>query len=185
MHSVWTITTHPTTTHAPQDEWEPPLLVTSLPDGVSISGSEDLLQIVASWDIFVSLEPPPFPADLAERVAELESTFESVSKLANLGVSMDLQPFKIRRQRLQQILQLRVQRASRVKRGLLDIGGTILHHLFGVATESQLARYKATMIELHGRQEEIAHAYGTLSTVVNQTRTYVKQLAIQQRHLHD
>ena len=40
-------------------------------------------------------------------------------------------------------------------------------------------------MELNGGQEEIAHAYGTLSTVVNQTRTYVKQLAIQQRHLHD
>ena len=72
-----------------------------------------------------------------------------------------------------------------MKRCLLDIGGTILHHLFGVATESQLARYKATILELNGRQEEIAHAYGTLSMVVNQTRTYVKQLAIQHRHLQD
>ena len=41
------------------------------------------------------------------------------------------------------------------------------------------------MLELHGRQEDIAHAYGTLATVVNQTRTYIKQLTIQQRHLHD
>ena len=86
---------HPATTHAPQDTWEPPLLVTALPDGVSISGAEDLLQIVASWDIFITLEPPPYPADLAERVAELDSTFESVAKLSALGVHMNLQPFKI------------------------------------------------------------------------------------------
>ena len=98
---------------------------------------------------------------------------------------MNLQPFKICRERLQQILRLRIDPPSRIKRGLLDIGGTILHHLFGVATESQLARYKATMAELTGSQEDIAHAYGTLATVVNQTSTYVKQLAIQQRHLHD
>ena len=90
-----------------QTTWEPPLLITALPEGVSISGSEDLLQIVASWDIFVSLEPPPYPADLAERVADLESTFESVSKVSTLGVQMNLQPFKICRERLQQILQLR------------------------------------------------------------------------------
>ena len=98
---------------------------------------------------------------------------------------MNMQPFKIRRARLQQILQLGIEQPTRIRRGLLDIGGTILQHLFGVATESQLARYKATMLELHGRQEDIAHAYGTLATVVNQTRTYIKQLTIQQRHLHD
>ena len=158
--------------------------MTALPDGVSISGSDDLLQIVASWDIFVSLEPPPYPADLVEGVADLEGTFESVTKLASLGVHMNLQPFQIRCERLQQILQLRIVQPTRAKRGLLNIGRTILHHLFAVVTESQLACYKATMIELNGRQEDIAHAYGTLATVVNQTRTYVKQLAIQQRHLH-
>ena len=118
-------------------------------------------------------------------MADLEGTFKSVSKLSALGVNMNLQPFKIRRERLQQILRLRIDPPSRVNCGLLDIGGTILHHLFGVATESQLARYKATMAELKRRQEDIAHAYGTLATVVNQTRTYVKQLAIQQRHRHD
>ena len=59
------VTSHEPTSpqpHQQQNTWEPPLLVTALPDGVSISGSENLLQIVASWDIFVSLEPPPYPA---------------------------------------------------------------------------------------------------------------------------
>ena len=38
------------------------------------------------------LEPPPFPADLAERVAELDGTFESVAKLSALGVHINLLP---------------------------------------------------------------------------------------------
>ena len=70
LYALINIKAHPTTTHAHQDKWEPPLLLTAQPEGVSISGAEDLLQIVASWDTFVTLEPP-HPADLPEKVAEL------------------------------------------------------------------------------------------------------------------
>ena len=79
MQCQISVYTHPTATQAPQEKWEPPLLVTALPDGVSISGSEDLLQIVASWDIVVTLEPPPHPAVLAERVADLYGTSKQSS----------------------------------------------------------------------------------------------------------
>ena len=41
---------------------------------------------------FVTLEPPPYPADLAERVAELDGIYESVAKLSALGVHMNLLP---------------------------------------------------------------------------------------------
>ena len=161
-----------------------PILVTALPDGISISGSEPLRQIVASWDIYVTLEPPPFPTDLARRVEDIDTLLNSIMQLQTVGVNIDLQPFKLRRDRLRQILRPRERQHSRVRRGLLDIGGTLLHHLFGVATDSQLVRFRAAMEELKGRQDDIAHAYGNLATVVNQTRAYVRQLALQQQHLH-
>lgn len=65
----------------------------------------------------------------------------------------------------------------RSKRGLLNMGGTIIsHHPFGVATFSQLNRYRLAMKEVAGQQADMMHAYVSLALVVKQTRTYARQL---------
>ena len=158
-----------------------PLIVTPLPDGISIRGGETLRQIIASWDVYVTLDPPPFPVDLADRVAALGHTMDEISELADKGYIYDLEPHKLRRHRLMGLLGMK----RRTKRGLLDVGGSILHALFGVATNAQLDRYQAAVTEIQGNQQDIAHAYNQLASIVNQTRTYSKALAIRQQQMQD
>ena len=50
------------------------ILVTPLPDGISITGGEPLRQVVATWDIFVTLDPPPFPVELEQQVISIYNT---------------------------------------------------------------------------------------------------------------
>ena len=46
----------------------PPVRVNPMPDGIAISAPEDLRQVVATWDVFVTLQPPSVPFDLQHRV---------------------------------------------------------------------------------------------------------------------
>lgn len=158
-----------------------PLIITPLPDGVSVKGGESLRQIIASWDVYVTLEPPPFPQALADRIIALEGTLDDIAALATIGYLYDLSAQRLRRNRLMALLGIR----SRTKRGLLDVGGSILHALFGVATSAQLDRFKAAMVEVAGNQDDIAHAYEHLASIVNQTRTYSHALAIRQQQMQD
>lgn len=73
---------------------------------------------------------------------------------------------------------------QRTKRGLLDVGGTILNALFGVATTAQLTRFQAALTEVSQDQQDIRHAYHQLTTIVNQTRSFVQQLEIRHQQLH-
>ena len=158
-----------------------PIIVTPLPDGVSIRGGETLRQIIASWDVYVTLDPPPFPEDLAARVVALGHTIDEVAQLAEKGYLYELGPQKLRKNRLMALLGIK----KRTKRGLLDVGGSVLHALFGVATNAQLDRYRAAVTEIKGNQQDIAHAYNQLASIVNQTRTYAKALAIRQQQMQD
>jgi hypothetical protein len=55
------------------------------------------------------------------------------------------------------------------RRGFLDIGGTFLKTLFGIATVGDLNDLYATVNDLHKKQDTIVHA-------TNQLVTYLKQL---------
>lgn len=158
-----------------------PIVVTPLPDGVSIQGGESLRQVVASWDVYVTLDPPVFPEELGIQVNNLDTAFDAVRTLERISIHIDLTALKLRRDRLHSILQTKV--SHRAKRGLLDVGGSILSVLFGVATTSQLDRFKAAVVELADNQKDMGHAYNQLATIVNQTKTYTHRLALQQHHI--
>ena len=65
----------------------------------------------------------------------------------------------------------------------MDVGGSSLHALFGVATSAQLGRFQAALNEIGAQQMRIAHAHNSLATIVNQTKYYLGQMAIQQQQL--
>ena len=170
---------------------EEPIAITPLPDGVVIAGSEDLRQVVASWDIFVTISPPPFPSSLARKVVALSKAMTSIMALSQQGLSVNLDTQVIRHRRLlsllnrQQVINPMDQPGpdappSRNKRGLVDLGGTILNGLFGVATEAQLNRFYDALAEVSGNQNSIAHAQRNLASIVNQTREYVNKVALRQ-----
>ncbi len=60
------------------------------------------------------------------------------------------------------------------QRGLFDIGGVLLHGLFGLATNKQIRKYRSIIKKLRANTVEIMHVVPELITVVNQTRQYVK-----------
>ena len=158
------------------------ITITKMPDGVSIRGGETLHQITATWDIFVTLDPPPHPSRLAQQVSALNTTFQAVSSLAKFGILVDLEPLQSRRDRLNTLLKVETAK-PRLKRGLMDVGGTILHALFGVATSAQLQRFKAALMEVADHQQNMAHAHNNLATIVNQTIKYANRLSVRQHQL--
>ena len=158
------------------------ILVTPLPDGISITGGEPLRQVVATWDIFVTLDPPPFPVELEQQVRELGFAIAGVEALKDRGINLNVAPQRLRRLRLRAILNEGTGR-TRARRGLMDVGGSILHALFGVATSAQLGRFQAALNEIGAQQMRIAHAHNSLATIVNQTKYYLGQMAIQQQQL--
>ena len=52
-----------------QAEHTAPIIVTALPDGISIRGDETLHQLVASWDVYVTLDPLLYLANLVAQIA--------------------------------------------------------------------------------------------------------------------
>jgi hypothetical protein len=55
------------------------------------------------------------------------------------------------------------------RRGLIDLGGSILKNLFGFATVADLSGLHTTVDDLHGKKDTIVHS-------LNQRLTYLKQL---------
>jgi hypothetical protein len=55
------------------------------------------------------------------------------------------------------------------RRGFLDIGGTLLKTLFGIATVTDLSDLHAAVNDLHRKQDSIVHS-------TNEQVTYLKQL---------
>ena len=164
----------------------PGLEVTHLPDGIAIKGPEDLRQIVATWDVFVTLKHPPLDKSLIKKVKDLDTIFQNINALQTRGVpSLDLNPQHLRRDRLVAIIDMMPGNVvlSRGKRGLADFGGDILHFLFGVATSAQLKRFEDALAETAKSQLVMSHAQSQLATVLNQTRTYVNHLAMEQHQL--
>ena len=159
----------------------PPVVITALPDGVSIKGAEDLRQIVASWDVYVTLDPPIFPDTVADHVNGLGSTFAALLGLQDQGIEIKLDSQDLRRKRL--LAQVNMAAPRRSKRGLLDAGGYVLSALFGVATTAQLHRFQEALQEIGTNQGKLVHAHNHLASVVNQTRAFVAQLAVDQGHL--
>ena len=158
------------------------IIITQLPDGVTIQGGEELHQIVATWEIYVTLDPPPFPAALAQQALALNATFNKLRLLRKDDITIDLQPHYLRQQRIMERIMSKPL-TQRKKRGLLDIGGSLLNALFGVATSAQLDRYNTAVKEIGSRQQAIAHAHNSLVTIVNQTRIYSEQIASRQHQL--
>jgi hypothetical protein len=158
-----------------------PVKITALPDGVSITGEEPLRQVVATWNIYMTLEAPPRPTELITQVRDLDNHIAAVGNLRHEGIVVDMAPFKAKQQRMLALLQEGSDR--RVRRGLFDVGGMMLNSLFGVATSDQLNNLKATLTDLAGSQQEIAHSQQQLATFVNQTRKFVNKVALQQHEI--
>ena len=60
-------------------------------------------------------------------------------------------------------------KTSRTKRGLFNLGGSILSSLFGLTTTDQIKEYKQHIEIAHKNQNRITNCLNDMTTVVNHT----------------
>lgn len=149
-------------------ETQQPIAITQLPDGVTISSGETLKKVTATWNVFIVLEQPTLPAELAKKVAALDDIFTHLQHLQSKNVRLDMSTQRAKQANMKSMLA--ALPGARLKRGLLDIGGSILNTLFGVATSSDIGRLTDAINAIAGKNQAVAHAHNQLATVVNQTR---------------
>ena len=107
---------------------------TALPDGLIITQDQELKVQNGEWTLLITIQPP-VPVSLEQAITLLRLTVNKYREdfSNSTGINWD--------NRLTWIsTSMRPnQSPSRRRRGLIDIGGTLLHHLFGVATDAELA----------------------------------------------
>ena len=64
---------------------------------------------------------------------------------------------------------------TRSRRGLIDVVGHLSKTLFGTATSRDINKVRRLINMLGNRQEEIVHHVTNLWTLVNKTRSYVRE----------
>ena len=156
-----------------------PIAITHLPDGVTVSYGESLRHVTATWNIFITIEQPQRPSELVTQIGALDTTFAELDQLNKQGLIIDLKTQRSKQQHLKNLLKINPN--TRLRRGLLDIGGSILNKLFGVATSSDISRLTDAMNSMISNNKEVVHSINHLATVVNQTRRYVRALASTQQ----
>ena len=119
----------------------PPINVNDMPDGLSIQGTEQLRAVTATWDVFVTLDAPPYPSMLARQVDALDQTLTELEALKTVDIDLDLSPHRLRRDSLRAMLDMH-PRPTRSKRSLLGAGGSLLHLILASANVSATPEYQ-------------------------------------------
>ena len=150
----------------------------ALPDGLMVHGGLQLRSLEANWVILITLEEPVYPEGLIQHIEHVSTS------MAPLYQKFSISPL-IRDAWLDRLERIRGKESSRSrrKRGILNLGGSLLNTLFGVATEGQLQKYSKAVQSLSQRTSAIMHVVPELMTVVNQSRMYVKENREQLRTL--
>jgi hypothetical protein len=140
-------------------------------DGLLVTGGTGLRTMSANWVLLVALDAPLSPPGFAEQIQQVRSALSDLCK--KYGISpMFLDSWTDRLARIDPTIHHSPQR---YRRGIFDIGGIILHGLFGVATNSDLEKYQKILSDLRVDTETIMHFLPELTSAINQTRVYVQQ----------
>ena len=99
-----------------------------------------------------------------KQVTQLESEVSNIKRIyASLSSLADKTPYEYKNTN------------DRTKRSLLPFGGKILHWLFGVSTDSQFNKLKATIADLSNSQNRVIHAFRESVSLINATHQDVKE----------
>lgn len=82
------------------------IVITPMPDGISVQGTETLRQMVEAWDVFVTLEAPPYPTELARQVESLDDIITTLGALEIKFQEYHFDPHRMRAQRMRHVLGL-------------------------------------------------------------------------------
>ena len=153
-------------------------------DGILISGgtSQNAIQVLDSvWTTHVavgSISNDIQLAPLISRLQELITGFPSTSRADDVTRSYWQQRLQIIRSTAPPV----VTPHERRRRGLNDVGGQILHSLFGLATSNQVQISRQMINIIRKSNKHIIHQSNNMISVINQTYTEMK---LNRRHIID
>ena len=138
-------------------------------DGILVQPPQQAKVIVARWTATV-LIPRPAPLPLQVWVGAIRSAIQQ-------GYTWtDPEDRRVWEKRLRRLLTNGDARnVTRSRRGLIDVVGHLSKTLFGTATSRDINKVRRLINMLGNRQEEIVHHVTNLWTLVNKTRSYVRE----------
>jgi len=143
-------------------------------DVVAISQGTGLKGLAANWVVLVVLDAPRYPSVLKDRIAQVKFSFGPI--MATYKISQSVQDsWRHRLNQLETVHVLLIDKNGRVKRGLLNLGGAILHVLFGTVTNKQMQKYQKVLYTMGSKLNAVIHFQSDLITAVNQSRMYIQE----------
>lgn len=143
-------------------------------DGVLIQNRGDTRIASGAWTIVVTINPPKH-SHLSESITGLSrSILGSNSGINKTDVEYWLGRLKFLNKRIQGLTKSYTAEhpTHRIKRGLLNIIGSVAHSLFGVATDAEVAQVREAVIHVHKNELVLHHQIDALRTVLDATRAY-------------
>ena len=156
---------------------QPMVEIDDLKDGLLTARAGQLREKIAIWTILVNIHQPTIP-ELKE-VQVSEKHFDSLNRILPLRAikiwtkRLDVVKEKINILKIiageQSPREIILYNNSRTKRGLFNLGGSILSSLFGLATTNQMKKYKQHIEIARKNQYRITNYLNDMTTVVNHT----------------
>lgn len=148
-------------------------------DGVLATVHGPVQAMAGKWTVLVTLDTPRTPDGLAKEVADAYHYVEQCGIDQSVKDSWKNRLARIEQDLPDYHLMWEVsddsERTRRPKRGLLDPIGTLVHGLFGLATEAEVTDIKRVIGELHQDDVAIVHRMNEFTSIVNRTRTYEQE----------
>jgi hypothetical protein len=131
---------------------------------------DDVRSRAADWRVLVVLEAPG-DADLAPAI---DAIYDAIVEKSRSFHSETIRNWFDRLKLVKRSLNLGLSTSSRRRRrGLLDIGGKLLHGLFGVATDQDIEECRQLIAQAGESNLRIVHTVNRLVSVLNKTQKHV------------
>ena len=113
--------------------------ITTIQDGLLVTGRQKITSNVAEYTILVTLAPPQPPNDLQSAVSKLEAYIKEITEQKLIDAD-DTHGWSQHIRMLKTALTSLMDRkdASRPKRAIFDFVGSLSHILFGTATDKSV-----------------------------------------------
>lgn len=156
----------------------------SIVDGNIISGGTSLNAIKSLesiWTLHVVVVHPPNGIPLGNpisRLQELIAAFPSTSRADEVLLSYWQHRLQLIRPTAPPVATFRERR----RRGLIDVGGQLLHSIFGLATSNQVDISRQMIKLVRASNQHIIHQTNNMVTVINQT---YNEMVLNRQHIQD
>ena len=143
------------------------------PDGLLVTNLGTVRATSGLWRVWVTLDTPSISPVLTADIANLK---EFVS-LVNSSL-MWKQGWQSRIQAIEKKLQAfpsTVTTITRVKRGLFDPLGYVIHKVFGLATDGEVQEIQNVLASLNNDDKVIINRMDMLTSIVNRSRSFLQE----------